>query len=242
MKSIFSENASISFLNLISVMKNMVKFVEIIFKKNGMSITIDNDDMYNDFHIIILKDKFESYTFDEEIDIRLLINVNNFYDTLKNLLDNKIQFCIDYKKNHTNELKIMNNNGYSYVSLLSVDDFENEYNIALYMEANIYEMKKSDMNDIFFLLNKVTDIVEIKFSNNLIFISQDQKIIPNQKTIKYFLDINFKIKIINLLLCRELNYNKVFLIITDNKFQAGYKIRNLGIFYLNIWCENLKKS
>ena len=67
MKSIFSENSSISFFNLICVMKNMVKFVEIIFKKNGMSITIDNDDMYNDFHIIILKDKFESYTFDETI-------------------------------------------------------------------------------------------------------------------------------------------------------------------------------
>ena len=238
MKSIFSENASISFLNLICIMKNMVKFAEVVFKKNGMSITSDNDDMYNDFHIIILKDKFESYTFDETIDIRILINVNNLYNILKNLLDNKIQFCIDYKKNHTNKLKILDNNGYSYVSLLSVDNFENEYNIELYKEANIYEMKKSDMNDLFYSLNKVTDIVEIKISNNLIFISEEQKIIPKQKTIKYFIDINFKIKIINLVMCRELYYNKVFLIITDNNFQAGYKILNLGIFYLNIWCEN----
>ena len=86
---ILDESATTSFINLVSTMKDMAKNIEITFRRNGLSMTIEYKEMHNDFHTVILEDKFQLYLCDVA-EIQLTMNVNEFYSILKNVINNKL--------------------------------------------------------------------------------------------------------------------------------------------------------
>ena len=72
----------------------MVYEIELILLKDGMSVTSMYSDGQNDFHIVIPKDKFDSYVrhLDE---IRITVNANDFYNIIKNVISDILIFTIE---------------------------------------------------------------------------------------------------------------------------------------------------
>ena len=67
------------------MLKNMVYEIELIFLKDGMSVTsMYSDGLFTD--IVILKDKFDSYVCHLD-KIRITVNANDFYNIIKNNSD-----------------------------------------------------------------------------------------------------------------------------------------------------------
>ena len=74
---VLDDSATISFINLVSTMNDMTKNIEITFRRNGLSITIEYKEMHNEFHIVILEDKFQLYLCDVD-EIQLTMNFIQF--------------------------------------------------------------------------------------------------------------------------------------------------------------------
>ena len=102
--AILNEIATINFINLVSIMNDMTKNIEITFRRNGFSSTVEYKDVKNDFHVVILQDKFQAYLCDVD-EIQLTMNENKFYSILKNMTNNKLHLAIH--KSHYNENEFM---------------------------------------------------------------------------------------------------------------------------------------
>ena len=241
---ILNESATISFINLVSTMNDMTKNIEMTFRRNGLSMTIEYKEMHNDFHIVILEDKFQSYLCDVD-EIQLTMNVNKFYSILKNMINNKLHLAIH--KSHYNEnefmegvtpyIMIFHDEKCDVFSMITCkEDFWLNYEKEEYKEASIFEIKRSKFNKLVKTLYNLSDRALVTCSNNkLIFNSLGVEITPDQKLIKSCVNINHSVDLSFLVQCENLQYNNVYLILTEDLFQSAYRIKNLGIFYLNIW-------
>ena len=69
--------------------------------------------------------------------------------------------------------------------------------------------------------------------NELIFKSEKVERKPDVKVIKSIIDFDYSICIKDLVCCLDLKYDGVFMIIPDEIFQTAYRIKSLGMFYLN---------
>ena len=241
---ILDESASMSFINLVSIMSDMTKKIEITFRRNGMSMTVSYKDMKNDFHIVILQDKFQSYHCDVD-EIQLTMNVIKFYSILKNMTNNKLHLAIHESHYNENEfmegvsphLMIIHDDECDAFSMIMCEeDFWLNYENEEYKEASIFELKKSKFNNLIKTLYNLSETTLVTCANNkLIFNSLGVEIIPDQKLIKSCVKINHSVDLSFLVHCERLEYNSVFLILNEHMFQSAYRLKNLGIFYVNIW-------
>ena len=242
--SILNENATTSFINLVSVISDMTKNIEITFRRNGVSLTSEFTDSANDFHIVILQDKFESYHCNVD-EIQLIMTVTKFYSILKNMPNNKLHLAIDESHYNENEFKrgvsphlmIIHTDECDVFSMIMCkEDIWYNYKIAIYGEASIFELKKSKFNDLVKTLYNLSDMTIVTYVNNkLMFNSVGVDIIPDQKLIKYCVEINHSVDLTNLIHCESLDCNSVFLIVNERTFQSAYRLKKLGIFYVNNW-------
>ena len=112
--------------------------------------------MKNDFHIVILQDKFQSYLCDVD-EIQLTMNVNKFYSILKNMTNNKLHLAIH--KSHYNENEFMegvspyimifhDDECDAFSMIMCKEDFWLNYENEIYREASIFELKKLKFNNL----------------------------------------------------------------------------------------------
>ena len=69
--------------------------------------------------------------------------------------------------------------------------------------------------------------------NKLILKSEMIERKPDVKVIKSNINFDYGVCIKNLVCCIDLEYDSVLLIIQDKIFQTAYRIKSLGMFYLN---------
>ena len=241
---ILNENATMSFINLLSIMSNMTTNIEITFRSNGMSLTVSYKDMQNDFHIVILQEKFQSYHCNVD-EIQLTMDVKKFNSILKNISNNKLHLVIH--ESHYNENEFMegvsphliifhDDDCGEFSVIICKEDFWLNYENEKYEEASIFELKKSKFNTMVKTLYNLSETTSLTCVNNkLIFKSGSFEIIPDQKLIKSCVEINHSVNLTYLVHCESLEYHSVFLILNQHMFQAAYRLKNLGIFYVNIW-------
>ena len=237
---ILDESATTSFINLVSTMKDMAKNIEITFRRNGLSMTIEYKERGNAFHIVILEDKFQLYLCDVD-EIQLTMNVNEFYSILKNMINNKLHLAInksDYDENEFEEgvsphIMIFHDDKCNFFSkIMCEEDFYINYEIEDYKDASIFQIKRSKFNELVKTLYNVSDTALVTCLNNKL---KFNSLIPDQKLIKSCVKIKHSVDLISLVQCENLQYNNVFLIISEDLFQSAYRIKNLGILYLNFW-------
>ena len=120
--------------------------------------------------------------------------------------------------------------------IMCKEDFWLNYENEEYKDASIFEIKRSQFNKLVKTLYNISDKALVTCSNNkLIFNSLGVEIITDQKLIKSCVKINHRVDLKSLVQCENLQYNNVFSILREDLFQSAYRIKNLGIFYLNIW-------
>ena len=237
---ILDESATTSFINLVSTMKNMAKKIMITFRCNGISMTIGCDERCHTFRIVILEDKFQSYLCDVD-EIQLTMNVNEFYSILKNTTNNKLHLAINksdydvfkFEKSVSPHIMIFHDDECNVFSkIMCEEDFyggsENEY----YKDASIFQIKRSKFNELVKTLYNISDTALITCLNNKL---KFNSLTPDQKLIKSCVKIEHSVDLISLVQFENLQYNNVFLIISEDFFQSAYRIKNLGILYLNFW-------
>ena len=124
----------------------------------------------------------------------------------------------------------------AFSMIMCEEDFWLNYENEEYKEASIFELKKSKFNNLIKTLYNLSETTTVTCVNSkLMFNASGVEIIPDQKLIKSCVEINHSVNLTYLVHCERLEYNSVFLILNDSLFQAAYRLKYLGIFYVNIW-------
>ena len=157
------------------------------------------------------------------------------------MINNKLHLAIH--KSHYNEnefmegvtpyIMIFHDEKCDVFSMITCkEDFWLNYEKEEYKEASIFEIKRSKFNELVKTLYNISDTALITCLNNKL---KFNSLIPDQKLIKSCVKIKHSVDLISLVQFENLQYNNVFLIISEDLFQSAYRIKNLGILYLNFW-------
>ena len=119
--------------------------------------------------------------------------------------------------------------------------FNTNYDIKYIFEgyeddANIYKIQKNDLNYLLNQINNTSDFMNIQcFDKKLLFKNENIECHPNVKLVKIIGNYDCTIYMKDMIHCIDLAYDDVFLIMNETLFQIAYRIKSLGIFYLNNW-------